>query len=114
MAGGDREDLRGLRDAALIGVGSDGLLRISEIAALQVEDVEQTEDGSGRLTVRSSKTDQEGAGEVLYLGESTVRRITAWADAAGITSGALFVRVRKNGLHRHETALHRLHSPDHP
>ena len=98
MAGGDLEDLRGLRDAALIAVGSDGLLRISEIAALQVDDVEQTEDGSGRLTVRSSKTDQEGAGEVLYLGESTVRRVTAWADAAGIASGPLFVRVRKNGL----------------
>ena len=98
VAGGDLEDLRGLRDAALIAVGSDGLLRISEIAALQVEDVEPTEDGSGRLTVRSSKTDQEGAGEILYLGESTLRRVTAWADAAGITAGPLFVRVRKNGL----------------
>ena len=98
VAGGDREDRRGLRDAALIAVGSDGLLRISEIAAIQVEDVEPTEDGSGRLTVRSSKTDQEGAGEVLYLGESTVRRVSAWADATGIASGPLFVRVRKNVL----------------
>lgn len=97
VAGGDPESLPGLRDAALIALASDGLLRVSEIAAIQVADVEQAEDGSGRLTVRSSKTDQEGAGQVLYLGESTLRRVTAWADAAGIASGPLFVRVRKNG-----------------
>ena len=114
MAGADLDDLRGLRDAALIAVGSDGLLRISEIAALQVEDVEQTEDGSGRLTVRSSKTDQEGVGEILYLGESTVRRVTAWVDAAGITAGPLFVRVRKNGLIGTKPLSPRLHPENHP
>ena len=97
VAGGDTEDLPGLRDAAMIAIASDGLLRVSEIAAIQVEDVEPAEDGSGRLTVRSSKTDQEGAGQVLYLGESTIRRVNAWTEAAGIASGPLFVRVRKNG-----------------
>lgn len=96
VAGSDIQDLPGLRDAALIAVASDGLLRVSEIAAVQVADVEQAEDGSGRLSIRSSKTDQEGAGQVLYLGESTMRRVTAWTSAAGITSGPLFVRVRRN------------------
>ena len=94
----DIRTLAGLRDAALIAVASDGLLRVSEIAAIQVEDVEQAEDGSGRLTVRSSKTDQEGVGEVLFLGEPTIGRVAAWTEAAGITSGPVFVRVRKNGL----------------
>ena len=94
----DLRKLAGLRDAALIAVASDGLLRVSEIAAIQVEDVEQAEDGSGRLTIRSSKTDQEGAGEILYLGEPTIVRVAAWTEAAGTTSGPVFVRVRKNGL----------------
>ena len=97
-AGGDPENLPGLRDAALIAVASDGLLRVSEIAAILVADVELAEDGSGLLTIRSSKADQEGAGQVLYLGETTIRRIAAWIDAAGIASGPVFVRVRKNGL----------------
>ena len=97
VAGNDGQSLAGLRDAALIAIASDGLLRVSEIAAVQAADVEQAEDGSGRLTIRSSKTDQEGAGQVLYLGASTMRRVTAWTTAAGITSGPVFVRVRKNG-----------------
>ncbi len=97
VAGSDGQNRAGLRDAALIAIASDGLLRVSEIAAVQAADVAQAEDGSGRLTIRSSKTDQEGAGQVLYLGASTMRRVTAWTTAAGITSGPLFVRVRKNG-----------------
>ena len=97
VAVNDGRDLAGLRDAALIAIASDGLLRLSEIAAVQAADLEQAEDGSGRLTIRSSKTDQEGVGHLLYLGASTMRRLTAWTAAAGITSGPVFVRVRKNG-----------------
>lgn len=52
----------GLRDAALVSLMSDALLRVSEAAALLVEDIEEAEDGSGRLTIRHSKTDQEGVG----------------------------------------------------
>ena len=55
--GGD--SLAGLRDGALLRVMSDGLLRISEAAALQVADVEATADG-GTVTIRASKTDQQG------------------------------------------------------
>ena len=65
--------LGGLRDAALILTASDGLLRVSEVAALEVGDVTAEEDGSGRLQVRRSKTDQEGRGAVLFLGEETLR-----------------------------------------
>ena len=76
--------LAGLRDAALIRVGSDALLRVSELAALQVADIEtHPDDGSGMLTVRSSKTDQEGRGELRYLGTPTVAAVTKWLQAAG-------------------------------
>ena len=40
------------------------MLRVSEVAALDCADVERTDDGSGRLTIRRSKTDQEGKGTV--------------------------------------------------
>lgn len=87
--------LTGLRNAALLAVASDALLRVSEIAALVVEDVTMEEDGTGRLTIRHSKTDQEGEGAVLYLGQPTVERVKAWRKAAGIEDGALFRRVRR-------------------
>ena len=54
-------------------------------------------DGSGTVTVRASKTDQEGEGVTLYVGPSTVQRVKAWTDKAGIEGGALFRRIRRDG-----------------
>lgn len=88
---------KGLRDAAMIAVASDALLRVSEVAALDVEDVQRRSDGSGRLAVRRSKTDQAGEGKVLFLGPSTLRRIRAWTRAAGIEDGALFRALTRAG-----------------
>ena len=48
---------------------SDCLLRISEVVAVNIEDVDTT------LTIRSSKTDQEGKGESLFIGEPTLDAI---------------------------------------
>ena len=52
--------IQGRRDAAIISVMSDGLLRVSELVALQVDDLAFEPDG-GRVTIRHSKTDQEGS-----------------------------------------------------
>ena len=49
---------RGLVDIALASVMRDGLLRVSEAATLRWEDVELVGDGSGRIRVAESKTDQ--------------------------------------------------------
>ena len=83
----------GLRDAAMLRLGSDALLRVSELAAVRVADLEQEADGSGRLTVRRSKTDQDGKGATLYVGAPTMRAIRKWQDAASVADGPLFRRV---------------------
>ena len=85
-------------------VASDGLLRVSEVAALDVGDVQAEANGSGRLFVGESKTDQEGRGVVLYLGALTVSRVNAWLAAAGHQDGPLFRRVRVGGG-RNENAI---------
>ena len=59
---------RGLVDIALASVMRDALLRRSEAAALRWADVELRSDGSARVTVRRSKTDQQGEGAVQYIG----------------------------------------------
>ena len=66
VAANGGRSLAGLRDATIIQVMSDALLRVSEAAALDVADVQRQVDGSGTVTVRSSKTDQEGRGHVRY------------------------------------------------
>ena len=81
------------RDAAIIAVASDAMLRASEVAALHVDDIACEPDGAGTVTIRSSKTDQEGRGAVQFLGAPTVVRIQAWLDKAGIREGPLFRRV---------------------
>ena len=91
--------LAGRRDAAIIAVMSDALLRVSEAAALNVADVHRQVDGSGTVTVTSSKTDQDGRGHVRYLGAGTMQRIGAWLSGAGRVdgSGPLFRQVLKDG-----------------
>ena len=42
------------------------------------------------LTVRASKTDQEGEGAALYVGTPTHRVIRKYRKAGGIEEGALY------------------------
>ena len=89
--------IAGVRDAAIVATASDALLRVGELSALAAEDVELWNDGTGRLTIRHSKTDQEGKGAVLFLGPPTVRRLAEWIDRADIADGPLFRQVREGG-----------------
>ena len=67
-------DRRGMVDIALVLVLRDCGLRRSEAAALVWSDIERWDDGSGRLLVEQSKTDQTGEGEVVFI---TRRAMTA-------------------------------------
>ena len=87
-------DLAGLRDAAIVAVASDALLRVSEIAALDVADVDLVEQ---TVLIRRSKTDQESEGSVQFLGKPTAARIRTWLRASGVVAGALFRAVNKSG-----------------
>lgn len=88
----------GLRDAALLLLGSDGLLRISELTAVQVEDLGPGEGGSGVLALPRSKTDQEGEGSSLYVCRETMQAVSAWLRVSGIEDGPVFRPVLRNGV----------------
>ena len=51
----------------------DCLLRRSEAAGVRWRDLEREPDGSGRLTVPYSKTDQLGKGAILFVTKETMR-----------------------------------------
>ena len=91
-----REDLLGLRDAALVLVGFAGGFRRAELAGIDTCDLKFSADGVV-VTVRKSKTDQEGAGREVGLpfGAShdtcPVRALRQWLDKAGITEGPVLV-----------------------
>lgn len=100
MAFGASDGLKGLRDRALLLLGFAGAFRRSELVALDLAEIEETEGGL-RITIRRSKTDQEGAGHTIAVVRGSVAcpvaALKAWREAAGITSGRLFRSVRKGG-----------------
>jgi integrase len=98
LAAGD--DMKGLRDRALLLVGFAGAFRRSELVALNVEHLEESELGF-KVTIRHSKTDQEGAGQTIAIVRGSVAcpvaALNAWLEVAGITMGPIFRSVKKGG-----------------
>jgi site-specific recombinase XerD len=94
------EGLKGLRDRALLLLGFAGAFRRSELVALDVADLEETEDGF-KIVIRRSKTDQEGHGVTIAIARGhhacPVKAIKAWLAASGICEGPLFRPVAKGG-----------------
>ena len=82
--------LIGLRDASMIRLMSDCLLRISEVVAVNVDDLKDK-----TLTVHTSKSDQEGTGESLYVCDATRSVLNRYWERAGITRAALFRHIRR-------------------
>ena len=68
---------RGLVDIALVGILSDAGLRRSECAALTWSDIEAAPDGSGRVTIARSKTDQTAEGRVVAITAATMAALAA-------------------------------------
>ena len=66
---------RGEMDIAIIGLMRDALLRVTEAEDLIWSDVRQVGDGTGRLLIRRSKTDQQGRGAVAFISEQTMESL---------------------------------------
>jgi site-specific recombinase XerD len=91
--------LTGQRDRALLLLGFAGAFRRAELVALTVADLAFVDDGL-RITIRKSKTDQEGAGQVIAIPNGSllfcpVTALKRWLAAAGIEAGPIFRAVGK-------------------
>lgn len=97
------DSIRSLRNSAILLVGYAGALRRSELVALNMSDIEQTDEGM-TLTVRKSKTDQTSKGlkKGIPFGrhEATcpVKNLFTWLEAACIERGPIFRSVTKGGV----------------
>ena len=87
-------------DIAIVRVMRDALLRVSEAAELLWEDIEEEEDGTGRLLIRRSKTDPEGEGAVAFLSAPTMDSLRAIRAGApddgrvfGLSAGRISMRI---------------------
>ena len=102
MCGIQGEDLQGIRDSALLLVGFAGALRRSELVGLDVADVIPA-DGGTILTLRRSKTDQEGAGRQVGIPYGShretcpVRSLHRWLEIAELEEGPIFRPIDRHG-----------------
>ena len=94
-AAGDR--LIDVRNRALLAVAYDGLLRRSELVALDVAEVTVEKNGNATLLVRRAKNDPEGSGHTQYLAPDTVSIVLDWLVRGGIDDGPLFRSLSKGG-----------------
>jgi integrase len=98
------DDLRGIRDRAVLLVGFWSACRRSELAALTM-DTAKVANGKLVLTIERSKTDQKGVGMVKRLSASPkdvrvcpLSAFNAWLTAAKISSGPIWRAISRRGL----------------
>jgi integrase len=93
-------DIKGLRDRALLLLGFAGAFRRSELVALDIADLEFCNNGL-RVTIRRSKTDQEGLGATIAIVSGStacpVKAVRVWIETTGLRDGPLFRPVTRTG-----------------
>src|SRR5271165_938439 len=95
------ERLKDLRDRALLLIGFAGGLRRSELSAINCTDTERVREGIV-LTIRRSKTDQDGVGRRIGIPfgrtiHCPARALENWLRAARIEEGPVFRPVDRHG-----------------
>jgi len=106
VAACDDQTAAGLRDRAVVLLGFALLARRSELAALNLSDVELVPGEGIAVTIRSSKTDPSARGVIRRIHYAAnervcpVRALLTWTSflaGRGITTGPLFTRIDRWG-----------------
>ena len=95
MIAATSNDLRGIRDKALLSLAYDTLCRRGEIVSLDIEDIVYT-NNQIKICLRKSKTDQNGLGRTLEINNGTKKHLLKWIKKSKIISGKLFRGIKNN------------------
>lgn len=93
-------ELKDRRDRALLLLGFAGGFRRSELVGLDLVDIEQVRQGL-IITLRHSKTDQEGTGRKIGIPHGRTRNcpvvaVTDWLTSSCISEGAIFRPINRH------------------
>lgn len=91
------DTLHGVRDRALLCLGfASGGRRRSEIANIQIEDLQKIE-GGYLIHLRQTKTDQVGKGKTVPVQGMAAQALMAWLVKSGLRKGHLFRGIYPDG-----------------
>jgi site-specific recombinase XerD len=97
------DDLRGLRNKALLLLAYDSMRRRAELVSLRVEDIQMSDAGKCSILLRKSKTDQTSSGHWIHLSLETTTVLNNWLKAANINDGFIL-----RGIHTGDRTCHEL------
>lgn len=75
-------DIRSFRAAVIVQLAYDTLCRASELIQIRQSDVLFSDDGTGTVFIRKSKTDQAAIGAYRFISKSTVTLVKQWIAMA--------------------------------
>jgi site-specific recombinase XerD len=91
------QDLRGLRNKALLLIAYDSLRRRSELVSLRISDIDWVPNQTCSILLRKSKTDQHGAGQWIHLNDETTAALRQWISESKIADGYLLRGIHPSG-----------------
>ena len=93
MLGATTNNLRGIRDNALLLLAYDSMCRRSELVSLRISDIKidsNEHQAPMRIRLRKSKTDQELKGRWIFITQRSADAINRWIKEAKLIDGFLF------------------------
>jgi site-specific recombinase XerD len=93
MLGATGNNLRGVRDRALLLLAYDSMCRRSELVSLKIKDIQSQElDNQSQIKIRlrKSKTDQELQGRWIHPSKRSADAIITWINRGKLDAGYLF------------------------
>ena len=94
------DDLRGTRNRMLLLLAYATLRRRSELTSLRIEDLSISDDGTGSILLRQSKTDQTRKGVLLPLDAELVSVICEWLSQSKLSSGYLLRGIQGDSINQ--------------
>ena len=91
------QDLRGLRNKALLRIAYDSMRRRSELVSLRLSDIDWLPNQTCSILLRKSKTDQQGAGKWIHLSTETTFALRKWISESKIVDGYLLRGIHPSG-----------------
>jgi integrase/recombinase XerD len=86
----------GLRNRAMLSLGYELLTRRSELIAIRTDEIDWRDDGTLRVLIRRSKSDQFGNGRIAFTSQRTAGFVQEWLEWRGEDITPLFCPIYKD------------------
>ena len=92
-----KEDIRGIRNKALLLLTYDSMRRRSELISFRIEDINWLPNETCCILLRRSKTDQQATGKWIHLTRETNVALKHWLDMSQLSEGFILRGITPAG-----------------